>query len=272
MGAINHISKTTRHMTDNILQVIEQNGDLVVDSRLIAARLDIEHNSFTKTLKRYQVRIEGRFGVIRFEIDKPSEGGQGGRPEKYALLTEDQATTLMTFSKNTDAVVDCKMDLVEAFSQAKQIIKTVIPQQNDRIYELELRLALAQAESQTAIAQKNLLDTRKAITDMTNETVSALILGAQIVTDRTPVERVIDTQSGRSFEGVGITAIAQKLGYGKNTKACWQWLDSIGYGKDSGRWEEQIAAVFNHKLNSNAYDDILNKWNSGSRQKWIGEK
>ena len=271
MGAINHISKTTRHMTDNILQVIEQNGDLVVDSRLIAARLDIEHNSFTKTLKRYQVRIEARFGVIRFEIDKPSEGGQGGRPEKYALLTEDQATTLMTFSKNTDAVVDCKMDLVEAFSQAKQIIKTVIPQQNDRIYELELRLALAQAESQTAIAQKNLLDTRKAITDMTNETVSALILGAQIVTDRTPVERVIDTQSGRSFEGVGITAIAQKLGFNKNTKACWQWLDSIGYGKDSGQWEEQIAAVFNHKLNPNPYDDILNKWNSGNRQKWIGE-
>ena len=35
-------------MTDNILQVIEQNGDLVVDSRLIALKLDIEHESFMR--------------------------------------------------------------------------------------------------------------------------------------------------------------------------------------------------------------------------------
>ena len=174
---------------------------------------------------------------------------------------------LASDSRGKDAVKMAKHYFVVKTREAE----VIVPQQNDRIYELELRLALAQAESQTAIAQKNLLDTRKAITDMTNETVSALILGAQIITDKTPVERVIDTQSGRSFEGVGITAIAQKLGFNKNTKACWQWLDSIGYGKDSGQWEEQIAAVFNHKLNPNAYDDILNKWNSGNRQKWIGE-
>jgi phage regulator Rha-like protein len=125
-------------MSNSSLQVTEQNGDLVVDSRLIAARLNIEHQSFMKTLKRYQTRIEDRFGVVRFEIDKPIEGSQGGRPEKYALLTENQATTLMTFSKNTDDVVDCKLDLVAAFSEAKQIIKTVVPKQNDRIRELEL--------------------------------------------------------------------------------------------------------------------------------------
>jgi len=147
----------------------------------------------------------------------------------------------------------------------------VVPRQQEHIHELELRLALAQAERDAAIAQKNLLDTRKAVTEMGNQTVSALILGATVITDKTPIERVIDHNSGRTFEGVGITAIAQKLGYGKNTKACWQWLDSIGYGKDSGQWEEQIAAIFNHKLNPDAYEDILTKWNQGSRQRFIGE-
>ena len=255
-------------MSDLILQVTEQNGDLVVDSRLIAVRLDIEHESFMRTIKKYESKIEQRFGVIRFEIGEIKGKGQ---PEKFAFLTEDQATTLMTFSKNTDAVVECKLDLVEAFSKARQIIKTVIPQQQEHIRELELRLALAQAEANAAIAQKTLLDTRKAVTEMSNQTVSALILGATVITDKTPVERVIDVESGRTFEGVGITAIAQKLGYGKNTKACWQWLESIGYGKDSGQWEEQIAAVFNHKLNPDAYEDILRKWNVGTRQRFIGE-
>lgn len=255
-------------MSNLILQVTEQNGDLVVDSRLIAVRLDIEHESFMRTIKKYESKIEQRFGVIRFEIGEIKGKGQ---PEKFAFLTEDQATTLMTFSKNTDAVVECKLDLVEAFSKARQIIKTVIPQQQEHIRELELRLALAQAEANAAIAQKTLLDTRKAVTEMSNQTVSALILGATVITDKTPVERVIDVESGRTFEGVGITAIAQKLGYGKNTKACWQWLESIGYGKDSGQWEEQIAAVFNHKLNPDAYEDILRKWNVGTRQRFIGE-
>jgi len=125
-------------MSNSSLQVTEQNGDLVVDSRLIAMRLGIEHRAFMQTLKRYQDKIESRFGVITFEMSKPLEGSQGGRPEKYALLTEDQATTLMTFSKNTEIVVDCKLDLVAAFSEAKQIIKTVVPKQNDRLRELEL--------------------------------------------------------------------------------------------------------------------------------------
>jgi phage regulator Rha-like protein len=59
-------------MTTNILQVIESNGDLVIDSRLIADTLGIEHRAFMQTMKRYQDRIESRFGVITFEMSKPN--------------------------------------------------------------------------------------------------------------------------------------------------------------------------------------------------------
>jgi phage regulator Rha-like protein len=257
-------------MTTNILQVIESNGDLVIDSRLIADTLGIEHRAFMQTMKRYQDRIESRFGVITFEMSKPIEGSLGGRPEKFALLTESQATALMTFSKNTDQVIDCKLNLVAAFEKAKAVIREVIPAQNDRIRELELMLALATAEKESAIAQKVLLDTRKAITELTNPTVSALILGATIVMDRTPVERVIDSHSGRVYEGIGITAIATKLGF-KTTKACWLWLDSIGFGKTSDAWELQLSAVEHHKLKPEAFERIFSMWDNGDRQRFIGE-
>ena len=39
--------------------------------------------------------------------------------------------------------MDCKLALVEAFEKAKQIIKTVIPAQSDRIHELTLEVELA---------------------------------------------------------------------------------------------------------------------------------
>ena len=85
------------------------------------------------------------------------------------------------------------------------------------------------------------------------------------------MERVIDKESGRTYEGIGITAVAQKLGFGKNTKACWAWLDSIGYGKDSGHWELQLSAVENHKLNPEVLGEILQKYRNSGRQKWLGE-
>ena len=105
-------------MTD--LTVSEYGDDLVVDSRLVASRLGIEHHSFLKTLNKYLDKIESRFGVVRFEVDKPQESSQGGRPEKYALLNENQILSLMSFSRNTDEVVECKLALVEAFDKAKK--------------------------------------------------------------------------------------------------------------------------------------------------------
>ena len=101
----------------------DRNAKLVVDSRLIVERLGIEHESFLRTLDTYQTQIEEAFGVIRFEIGKPPSGSKGGRPQKYALLTEDQATFLMTLSRNTPEVVQCKIELVVAFSKAKEFLQ-----------------------------------------------------------------------------------------------------------------------------------------------------
>lgn len=157
------------------------------------------------------------------------------------------------------------------FATKAREAEIIIPAQNAELEMLRLRVQLAEAERDVAIAQKNLLDKREAVLSFHAATPAALILGATVITDKTPVEKVIDYNSGRTFEGVGIQAIAKKLGFGKNTKACWQWLESIGYGKDSGQWELQLAAIEHHKLNPDAYEDILAKWNSGTRQRFIGE-
>jgi phage regulator Rha-like protein len=101
--------------------VVEQKGDkLVVDSRLVAMDLGIEHESFMRTIKKYEAKIEQRFGVIRFENGVPDS--PTGNPPKFAWLDENQALFLMTLSRNTEQVVECKANLVEAFSKAKKVI------------------------------------------------------------------------------------------------------------------------------------------------------
>lgn len=100
--------------------IIENEGTLLVDSRLVASRLGIAHLSFMATIYKHQTVAEQRFGIVRFEIEQIVGPG---RRQKYALLTEPQASFLMVLSSNTDQVIECKADLVEAFSHARELLK-----------------------------------------------------------------------------------------------------------------------------------------------------
>lgn len=130
------------------LEIFDEGGQLYVDSRLIAERLGIEHESFLRTLDTYQTQIEQAFGVFRFEIGKP-QGSQGGRPARYGLLTEDQATFVMTLSRNTPEVIQTKIDLVTSFSKAKELLRG--RQQEQTVKQIpywyeRLRLAMSDTE------------------------------------------------------------------------------------------------------------------------------
>ena len=103
------------------LEIFDDGGNLYVDSRLIAERLRIKHESFLRTVDNYQSQIESAFGGLRFEIgvpDKPT-----GNPPRYVLLNEDQATFVMTLSRNSAEVVQCKLDLVRSFAKAKELLR-----------------------------------------------------------------------------------------------------------------------------------------------------
>lgn len=121
--ALSILSKTLQtawKMAD--LEIFDDGGNLYVDSRLIAERLGIGHESFLRTIDNYKTETEQAFGVFRFEIGKP-RSAQGGRPTRYAYLSEDQATFLMTLSRNSPDVVQCKLDLVRSFSKAKELLR-----------------------------------------------------------------------------------------------------------------------------------------------------
>jgi phage regulator Rha-like protein len=179
------------------IQVITKGDALVVDSRLIATELGIEHRALMQTVKKHIEKIEMAFGVITFDMDKPLEGSQGGRPEKYALLTEPQANLLMSFSKNTDQVVDCKIKLICAFEKAKEVIKTVIPQQSEEIEMLKM--------------QNSILDKQLKLRELDNsmrimhgkQTVLVLRGYDQSVVEvEKPILEVIDNRSGDRREGM----------------------------------------------------------------------
>lgn len=103
----------------NIIDLYPVKNEPRVDSRVLAEHLQNQHEAVIKLIDAYKEDFES-VGVIRFEIGKPQKGTKGGRPERYALLNEDQSYLLLSFSRNTAHVRKLKVELVKAFGRFRR--------------------------------------------------------------------------------------------------------------------------------------------------------
>lgn len=110
----------------NEITVIEMQGQLVVDSRLIAENLGILHKNLIQTIRNHQTAIE-YFGQLMFEKATVTNSVGASNEQIFCYLNEEQATFVMTLSRNTPKVIKCKQNLVSAFSKAKKAINQIVP-------------------------------------------------------------------------------------------------------------------------------------------------
>ncbi|OWT71317.1 hypothetical protein CEY09_05450 [Achromobacter marplatensis] len=94
-------------------------GEPCIDSRLLALHLRNQHESVCELIERHRHRFE-RISQLRFQTDVGKRKQGGGNPERYALLTEDQAYYLLSLSKSTERVADLKLQLVLTFREVRQ--------------------------------------------------------------------------------------------------------------------------------------------------------
>ena len=122
------------HMNNLNIETVQ--SQLVIDSRLISKELGIDHKNFLETIRRHKETIETAFGELRREtyIAETPTGGN----RHYFLhywLNEEQATFVMSLSRNTEQVVQCKVNLVKAFSEAKkQLENKKQPKEFNNVY------------------------------------------------------------------------------------------------------------------------------------------
>ena len=91
-----------------------------IDSRLLAKSLGTKHQSTFELLQEHKADFM-ELGVLRFETAKTS-GEQAGRPEKVAMLNEDQSYLLLTYSLDTAHTRQLKIKLVKAFGEARRAV------------------------------------------------------------------------------------------------------------------------------------------------------
>ncbi len=241
------------------LAVCQRNGRFVVDSRLIALELGIEHRALLQTLNKYLDKIEASFGTVAFEM-REFKTKQGNRStEKIAWLTEEQSTILMTFSRNTERVVECKVALVKAFSEAKQIIQEVIPPQGNEMERMRLELELTRAKQRYQDSATTILAT-------TSPAMLAYLRG-----DGPPPvkveyrDRYIDANTGQaitSVEGRSLTQLIADAGLNPKSTRDRTRVKNIlrrhGWNYDSGKGWASTAYLREYKvLPDQVYEQAL---------------
>ncbi len=133
---------------------------------VIAEHTGIEYRSISDLIRRNKSDLEF-FGVLRFEIVKPTSK-KGGRPKKVYHLNEQQATTLITFLDNTPQVKAFKVALVaEFFNLRDEKAKWQVQRLSEKPIKKELQDAVKNWKYNKPFMYKNINDLLlKSVTGM----------------------------------------------------------------------------------------------------------
>jgi hypothetical protein len=162
-----------------------------------------------------------------------------------------------------------------ASAQSYFAIKTreaevVIPVQNERIQLLML-------ENENLRLKHQMLD-RADLLKITAPALAEAIIcpGVKVVEKESFIDRTVMIDRLGSvvsrLDGIGITQVQKQFGF-KTTKAAWDWLETIGYGKTSDHWSEEMTAHKTAKLDRSVMAELKSKFTQryGDRQKLLGE-
>ena len=147
------------------INIVEIQGQLVIDSRIIAEQLGVKHKTFIETIRNHKDTIEANFGCLAFETAKPLEGSPGGRPETFIWLTEVQSTFVMTLSRNSPKVINCKVGLVKAFADQKRRLEN--PVDRALFNDLANRIATLETQPKPALPRASVDPIPQAIAPLT---------------------------------------------------------------------------------------------------------
>ena len=136
--------------------VVIVNEELFTTCRIISEKTNNSLYSVKELIQNHKIHLE-KFGVIRFETEKPRKNSKGGRPTETYFLNEPQTTLLLTFMRNTDEVIDFKVKLVQEFYKMKKAL--------EKIYSMKKTDVWVETRQNQKLARKDETDMIKKFVD-----------------------------------------------------------------------------------------------------------
>jgi prophage antirepressor-like protein len=191
-----------------------------------------------------------------------------GGEQQMLTVTEPGLYRLIFKSRKTVAKRFQRWVFHEVLPSIRKTGSYTLPQPELERLKLELDLAKT---------QERLLATTSAIATLHGSDMLALMMGKPdaIVTRTERVETLVAVDNkGKAiskFDGVGITYLAKRYGFNKNTSACRYWLKTIGVSDE--QWITEPTLVKSQKLSRDLLPELDRQHaaKKGTRQRLIGE-
>lgn len=123
---------TYQNINTSLVSVV--NGKAATTTLAIAKGTGNEHASVILLARKYLADLE-EFGLVDFKSEST-----GGRPSEYAILSEPQATLILTYMRNSEIIRRFKVELVREFWRMADVLANPRPTDNSKI-TAELALA-----------------------------------------------------------------------------------------------------------------------------------
>lgn len=96
---------------DSLVFLAPNTEEPFTTSEVIAECAGVQHHTVTRLIQQHEADFK-EFGLLRFQIDAVNTTGtRGTKYTKMYRLNEQQATLLLTFLRNTPAVIAFKKEL-----------------------------------------------------------------------------------------------------------------------------------------------------------------
>ncbi len=116
------------------MKMIELKNNIPLTStKVIEFHTGVKHQNILQLFRRHEKSIK-KFGVIMFETWKPKKGSQGGRPETFYFLNEEQFTFFIMLMANNEKVVEFKCEINIQFHQMRKWILDQKTQKQNQEY------------------------------------------------------------------------------------------------------------------------------------------
>lgn len=133
----------------NLINLEQHDGEMRINSRRFSEGVGTSYKATNNLIRKHQKKLE-TFGELPFQKALKGESSR----IKPALLNEDQATFLVTLSRNTETVVEFKHQLVSAFSKLRRE-QALIDERHATVKWTQNRaLGIYQRKDLTAVIQK----------------------------------------------------------------------------------------------------------------------
>lgn len=217
-----------------------ESGELMTTTVAIADGISRDHASVIRLVREHLEDIED-FGRVRFEI-QPFETSGGIQRREVAMLSEPQATLLLTFMRNGDVVRAFKKRLVRTFFEMRDQLQPRSPAPAEDMTAISRASAIAGALDAAARAfgfddNMRLLSVNQAVQKRTGVNLLGELGATHLLTPGN-VQYLTPTELGREHDmsAIAVNRALRDLGYqvqrqdakGKNV---WHLTDK---GRDAG--------------------------------------